>query len=242
MRSGEPELVSFLPVMLDDVTSTFSDDGGGGDAAVCQPWCQTTPCWFCCVLAFFQTPTWCGCSDSGPATLFKQFAGKQPPRCTAHKPTAKFHIDTDPPPPSPFSPPSLWNSSFVRDNVQVVNMQGARGRGSRSRSIYTGKHEERICCDAAVWLNIGATLWSCGWSRMQIIRHRYRGTVWRLIDKMRVGSWRSWWLWLVLLWCSSQFEVQTKTGRGVSASEPDRSHFFLHTFQSRTFWSHWIGH
>lgn len=145
-------------------------------------------------------------------------------------------------PPFSFSPPSLWNSSFVRDNVQVVNMKGARGRGSRSRSIYTGKHEERICCDAAVWLNIGATLWSCGWSRMQIIRHRYRGTVWRLIDKMRVGSWRSWWLWLVLLWCSSQFEVQTKTGRGVSASEPDRSHFFLHTFQSRTFWSHWIGH
>lgn len=34
-------------------------------------------------------------------------------------------------------PPSLWSSSFVHDNVQVVNMQGARGRCSLSRSIYT---------------------------------------------------------------------------------------------------------
>lgn len=129
------------------------------------------------------------------------------------------------------SPRSLWSSSFVHDNVQVVNMQGARGHSSPEQ---INMHKQSICCHTDVSVNIGAGLWSC--SRMQIIGGRYRGIVWRLIDTWEKEG--GWWL-MVGLWCS-QFEVQTKTRRGVSPSEPARSQFFSHTFQSQTFWSRWL--
>lgn len=99
------------------------------------------PCWFGCVLPFRQTEC------SGAALRTAQWHRSNILRVnTAAVLCIQAHAQTFTL--IPRLPPMLWCILFACDNVQVVNMQRLRGRGSRSRSIYTGKHKH-ICCNVS---------------------------------------------------------------------------------------------